>query len=66
MLDYDDSDEDPTIDNETLVSQHTDALNYSESEEGIVEKGTAKICHQKIKLGLSADNKFIDNNHVPR
>jgi hypothetical protein len=32
-LDLDDSDDDSTIDCETLVSQHTDSLYYSESEE---------------------------------
>jgi len=29
-----------------------------------MEEGTGKMCHQKIKLGLYADNKFTDNNQV--
>jgi len=41
VLDLDDSNEDCTIDYETLVSQHKDSLYYSESEEEIVEEGTA-------------------------
>jgi len=40
-LDLDDCNEDCTIDNETPVSQHKDSLYYSESEEEIVEEGTA-------------------------
>jgi hypothetical protein len=59
-LDRNDSDKDSTIDHETPVSQHEDSLYYSESEERIVEEGMAKICHHRIKLGLSADNKFIE------
>ena len=55
----------PKIDNETLISQHEDSPYYSEFEvEGIMEEGTGKMCHQKIKLGLYADNKFTDNNQV--
>jgi hypothetical protein len=50
-LDPDDSDEDSTIDNETVVSQHKDSLYYSEcDEEEIVEEGRSKICHQKENL----------------
>jgi len=30
-----------------------------------VGEETAKICHWKIKLELSADNKFIDSGHFP-
>jgi hypothetical protein len=65
-LDIDDSDEGCTVDCETVVCQHKDCLYYSESkEEGIVDEGKTKICHQKIKLGLSADNLSIDNDHFP-
>jgi hypothetical protein len=46
-LDHDNSAEDSTMDYETLVSQHKDFLYYSESEERIVEEGTAKICNRK-------------------
>jgi len=46
-LDRDDSAEDFTIDNETLVSQHKDSLYYPEFEERIEEEGTAKICNRK-------------------
>ena len=41
VLDLDDCNEDCTIDYETLVSQHKDSLYYSESEEEIVDEGTA-------------------------
>ena len=37
----------------------------SEEEEEIVNEGKATICLQKIKLGISADNKSIDNDHFP-
>jgi len=50
---------DCTINNKTLVSQHKNSLYYSETEGEIVEEGMAKICHQKMKLGLSTD-KFIE------
>jgi hypothetical protein len=50
VLDLNDSDEDSTIDNKTLVSQHKDSLYYSESEEETMEEGMEKICHQKEKL----------------
>jgi len=49
-LDIGDCDEDCTIDYDTLVSQHKDSLYYSETEEEIVEEGTAQICHEKIEL----------------
>jgi hypothetical protein len=47
VLDPDDSDEDSTIDYETVVTQHKDSLYYSESEEEIVEEGRSKICNWK-------------------
>ena len=37
VLDIGDSDEDCTVDYETLVAQHKDSLYYSESEEGTAE-----------------------------
>jgi len=55
---------DSTVDKETLVPQQEYSL-YSEYEDGLVEEGTAKMCHQKIKLVHSADNKFIENDRVP-
>jgi len=42
-LDLDDSDEDSTVDNETVVSQHEDSLYYSESE----EEGTVRFAIRK-------------------
>jgi hypothetical protein len=50
-LDTDVSDEDSTLDYESLVSQHKDSLYYSESKEALIlEEGTAKICHQEENL----------------
>ena len=66
VLDIGNSDEGCTVDCETLVPQHKNCLYYSVSEEEeIVDEGKAKICNQKIKLGLSADNKSIDNDYFP-
>jgi hypothetical protein len=65
-LDNYNSDEACTVDCETVVCQHKDCTYYSESEEEeIVNEGKATICLQKIKLGISADNKSIDNDHFP-
>jgi len=41
VLDIGDCDEDCTIDYKTLVAQHKDSPYYSETEEEIVEEGTA-------------------------
>jgi hypothetical protein len=66
VLDIGNSDEGCTVDCETLVPQHKNCLYYSVSEEEeIVDEGKAKICHQKIKLGHSADNKSVGNDHFP-
>jgi len=65
-LDIGNSDECCSVDCETLVSQHKRFLYISESEEEErVGEGKANICHQKKKLGISADNKPIDSNKFP-
>lgn len=60
---FDDSDEDPTVDYKTLVSQHRNVLHISDSEEHETEEGEMTSGHQiQEKLDLLKTTSIRDKN----